>query len=114
MRKILFISFFILFVAGLNATNMTYVANHKRQDVKDFIKMRANSRGVSISKYLDDYFLQDKVAVDYARNNYQLPDEELKDYLKIIIVKRFWVGVMWTFILIVIVLLLNIWSYIQS
>lgn len=97
---------------GLNAT--IYVPNHELQETKAFIKMRADSRGVSISKYLDDYFLQDKVAIDFARNKYQLPDEDLKDYLKIIIVKKFWVGVMWTFILIVIVLLLNIWSYIQS
>ena len=112
MKRILFISFFILMVVGLNAT--VHVANYELQEMKNFIKMRADSRGVSISKYLDDYFLQDKVAIDYARHKYQLPDEDLKDYLKNIIVKNFWVGVMWTFIYVVIILVLSFWAYIQS
>jgi non-ribosomal peptide synthetase component E (peptide arylation enzyme) len=111
MKKILFISFFILIVVGLNAT--VCVPNHELQEMKAFIKMRADLMDVSISKYLDDYFLQDKVAIDFVRNKYQLPDEDLKDYLKIIIVKRFWVGVMRTLIFIVIILLFYIWAYIQ-
>lgn len=106
MKKALLIGFFTLMVAGLNAVVVTGTVDVRDgvwKETRRFIAMRADRISVSTLEYLDNYFLQDKVAIDFVRNNYLLPDDDLKDYLKNRIIRENRGG-MWTAIVLVVIL----------